>query len=156
MARGILITFEGPCFAGKTYHSEIQFKRMLETLPLRSDAKPSVILIRFPVKLEPSIGNILRRQNPQFSTPIRPAVNHQAHFLNQLAIITDSCAAIIKALNDGQHVIVDSYLLTEIASIDFDDIEVEISLDWCLATLKSKAPKPGKGQETRYVGHFYF
>ena len=152
MARGILITFEGPCFAGKSYHSEFQYKRLLETLPLRSDAKPSVILIRFPVKLEPSIRNILRRQqNPQLSTPVghQGAVSRQAHFLSQLAIITDSCAVIIKALNDGQHVIVDSYLLTEIASIDFDDFEVEISLDWCLATLRSKAPKPGNAQETR-------
>ena len=144
MARGILITFEGPCFAGKTYHSEIQYKRLLETLPLRADAKPAVILLRFPVKLEPRIVNILRRQNLQPPNPIGPAVNRQAHFLSQLAITTDSFAVIIKALNDGQHVIVDSYILTEIASIDFEleDFEGEISLDWCLATLKTKAPKP--------------
>lgn len=157
MARGTLITFEGSCFAGKTYHSEIQFKRLLETLPLRSDAKPSVILLRFPVKLEPHIENVLRRQNLQSPNPIGPAVNRQAHFLSQLAIITDSFAVIIKALNDGQHVIVDSYLLTEMASIDFDmeDFEGEISLDWCLATLKSKAPKPGNFLEMRYVDLFY-
>lgn len=146
MARGLLIAFEGPDFAGKTLHSECQFSRLMALLPPLPGDTPPVLLLHFPAKLDPAIGDILLRHNcPAYSVSAPRVLNRRSQYLRQSALIHDEFSQISKALYSGQHVIVDSYLFSEIASVDFEaEHHDDLSVELCLALSTSKAFVPGK------------
>lgn len=132
MERGLFIAFEGPSFSGKTSLSHVQLQRLIDNLPLRSDGEPSAIWFHFPPRT-----NIA---GPGSSK--RTAFNSR-YF--RLPFIQEKASLIIKALERGQHVVVDRYVYTELANLmpkglNYTDV---FPLEWCLEALKG-LPKPGK------------
>ena len=126
MERGLFIVFEGPDYSEKTSQGYGQAQRLINRLPPRSDGLPTAVWFHFP----PYAG-------PNAFAPANGAAFAAWPF--HLPNIREKAPLIIKALERGQHVIVDRYAYTELAFL----LPREVSpLKWSLEALEG-LPKPG-------------
>jgi len=121
--RGALIVFEGCDRSGKTTVCERLVKQLNDTKQLGKDDQESAKMMRFPDRTT-KIGQII---NDYLQSEKEELDDHGIHLLFA-ANRREKLSEMKKALNAGQHVIIDRYAFSGVA---FSAAKDGMDLEWC-------------------------